>query len=108
MPTLRFAPAALVALALAAIPLTAAAADLRLDNRSLLPISLEVPGVMDLRLWPKSESLVTLQKGQKVYFTYRGERQLLVEIADEKDGDVLVIDALISARKDALDDARQP
>jgi hypothetical protein len=90
---------------LAALP--AAAANLRLDNDSLLPISLEIPGVMSARLWPKSQSFVTLEKGQKVYFQYRGERELLIEITDQKDGDVLGVDDLIDARKDELDAARQ-
>lgn len=102
---LSFLALLLFAASLAALP--AAAANLRLDNESLLPISLEIPGVMSARLWPKSESFVTLEKGQKVYFRYRGERELLIEISDEKDGDVLVVDKLVTARKDALDAARQ-
>jgi hypothetical protein len=97
----------LIALAFATLPLASFAANLRLDNTSLLPISLDIPGVMSARLWPKSESFVTLEKGQKVYFQYRGERELLIEITDEKDGDVLVVDELIDARKEALDRERQ-
>ncbi len=80
----------------------ALAAKLRFENRSGASIPLEIPGVMNPNLSPKSSSGVTLERGQKVYFRVDGRRVLLLEIGDQQDGEVIVVDALIEQRRREL------
>jgi hypothetical protein len=81
----------------------ASAADLTFKNTSLRSIPLEIPGVMNPNLNPMSDSGVTLDKGQKIYFKYKGQRTLLLEITNQKDGDIIVINDVIAARRAELD-----
>ena len=81
----------------------AAAADLTFKNTSMSSIPLQIPGVMNPNLSPMSSSGVSLDKGQKVFFIYKGERTLLLEISNQKDGDVIIVNELIKARKAYLD-----
>jgi hypothetical protein len=81
----------------------AAAADLNFKNTSMSSIPLQIPGVMNPNLSPMSNSGVTLDKGQKVYFKYKGKKTLLLEITDQQDGDVIIVNELIKARKIELD-----
>jgi hypothetical protein len=92
-------------LAVATAP--AAAANLVLQNTSVLPVSLEIPGVMDPTLYPLSKSYVTLEPGQEIYFDHRGKRTLLLRVSDEKDGTVLVVNRLIAERKRELEAAEK-
>lgn len=89
---------ALLAICFAAISGQAAAVDLTFRNNSLKSIPLEIPGVMNPNLSPLSNSGVDLEKGQKIYFKYQGKRTLLLEITNQKDGDIILIDEVIKAR----------
>jgi hypothetical protein len=79
------------------------AAKLSFENRSDATIPLEIPGVMNPNLSPNSKSGVTLERGQKVYFKFNGRRALLLEITDERDGQVLVINELVAKRSAELE-----
>jgi hypothetical protein len=80
----------------------ALAAKLSFENRSEVTIPLEIPGVMNPNLSPKSKSGVTLERGQKVFFRMNGRRELLLEITDEQDGQVVIVDALVAKRSAEL------
>lgn len=82
---------------------SAVAAQLSLENRSDVSISLEIPGVMNPNLSPNSKSRVTLNRGQKVYFKANGRRALLLEITDEQDGQVVVVNELVAKRSAELE-----
>jgi len=97
---------ALLAICFAAISGPAAAVDLTFRNNSLKSIPLEIPGVMNPNLSPLSNSGVGLEKGQKIYFKYQGKRTLLLEITNQKDGDIILIDEVLKARKAELDAMR--
>jgi hypothetical protein len=79
------------------------AADLTFKNTSLRSISLEIPGVMNPNLNPLSTSGVSLSAGQKVFFKYKGKRELLLVITSQKNGDVIIINDLISKRRNEID-----
>ena len=75
-------------------------------NGSFKSISLIIPGVMNPNLSPKSNSGVSLDVGQKVYFFPNGKnkkRELLfiVDVTWKKDT-VLQIDKIIEKRKSEL------
>lgn len=74
------------------------AADLTFENKSAVSIPLEIPGVMNPNLNPRSKSSLTLDKGQKVFFKYKGKRTLLLEITNQKNGETIVINELIAKR----------
>lgn len=76
----------------------AMAVNLTFENRSSETIPLEIPGVMNPNLSPMSQSGVTLNPGQMVYFKINGQRKLLLEIKDEKNGQVIVVNELIVKR----------
>ncbi len=71
-----------------------------LRNATLSSIPLEIPGVMNPNLSPMSNSGVTLEVGQKVYYfpsgqKAKGKRALLL-IADESlEGKTLIVNELI-------------
>ncbi len=92
----------LLALALLLFGDSATAVDLTFRNNSLKSIPLEIPGVMNPNLSPLSNSGVGLEKGQKIYFKFQGKRTLLLEITDQKDGDIILIDEVVKARKAEL------
>lgn len=73
-------------------------AKLTFENQSNVSIPLQIPGVMNPNLSPKSKSGVTLKKGQEVFFKYKGKKTILLKIKDEKDGDILIINELIEKR----------
>lgn len=79
------------------------AANLILANRSWGSIPLNIPGVMNPNLNPKSTSGVTLTRGQQIFFSYKGKQTLLLKIDAEKDGDIIVVDELIAQRREALE-----
>jgi len=94
---------AVILITLGALPGFAEAAKLTFKNTSMSSIPLQIPGVMNPNLSPMSNSGVTLEKGQKVYFKYKGKKTLLLEITDQQDGDVIIVNELIQARKIELD-----
>lgn len=76
---------------------------LTFHNGSLASIPLIIPGVMNPNLSPQSNSGVTLNSGQKVFFKEKGKQFLLFEVDQSfKNGDVLEIQELIKARKKQL------
>ena len=73
-----------------------------LRNSSLKSIYLEIPGVMNPNLSPLSKSGVSLAVGQKVYFFYKGNRQLLLEVDSNNKDKTIKVPALIKKRKKEL------
>jgi hypothetical protein len=100
---MRTLTASLTLALLAALATPAWAANLTLENRSNRSLPLEIPGVMNPNLSPRSTSGVTLEPGQKVYFRHRGKRELLLEIRNEKDGDVIVVNEVLARRIAEID-----
>lgn len=80
--------------------------NLTFRNNSLRSIPLQIPGVMDPNLSPMSNSGVTLDGGQKVFFKYRGRKTLLLRICDEKPGETVVVNEVITKRTAELDAQR--
>jgi hypothetical protein len=74
-------------------------------NGSLKSIPLVIPTVMNPNLSPMSNSGITLDMGQVVYFFpngNKGKKEVLFVVSDTfKDGDVLEIDQLIAEKKKA-------
>ena len=73
-----------------------------LRNASLKSIPLEIPGYMNPNLSPMSNSGVTLNPGQDVYFKEGKKRYLLLEVSADLQGDTLVVNELIEKRKKEL------
>jgi hypothetical protein len=75
-------------------------------NGSLKSIPLVIPTVMNPNLSPMSNSGITLDMGQVVYYFpngNKGKKEVLFVVSDAfKDGDVLEIDQLIAEKKKAL------
>ena len=75
-------------------------------NGSLKSIPLVIPSVMNPNLSPMSNSGITLDLGQVVYYFpngNNGKKEVLFVVNEAfKDGDVLEIDQLISEKKKAL------
>jgi len=76
-------------------------------NTSERSIPLQIPGVMNPNLNPKSNSGVDLKGGQEVFFTYRGRKTLLLRICDERAGDTILVNEVIARRTAELDAQRQ-
>jgi hypothetical protein len=77
-----------------------------IHNGSFTTIPLIIPGVMNPNLSPKSNSGVSLDVGQKVYFFPNGKRnkrELLFIVASSwKKDTILQIDKIIKQRKSEL------
>jgi hypothetical protein len=75
-------------------------------NGSFHSIPLLIPGVMNPNLNPKSNSRVSLDVGQKVYFFPNGKKKskelLFTVAATWKRDTILQIDKIIKVRKKAL------
>lgn len=71
-----------------------------LRNNSAKTIPLIIPNVMNPNLSPFSNSGVDLQMGQEIFFKNYGKKEVLL-IVDEtiKNGDVLIVNELIKAKK---------
>ncbi|GEM_PF-811893 len=69
-----------------------------LRNESLKSIPLWIPGVMNPNLSPKSSSGVGLRIGQKVYFKYKGKKEVLFEVKDSYDTRVIEVSKLVKDR----------
>ena len=70
-----------------------------LRNSSLKAIYLEIPGVMNPNLSPLSNSGVSLEVGQKIYFFHKGNRYLLLEVNSNNIDKTIKVPALIKERK---------
>jgi hypothetical protein len=70
-----------------------------LRNSSLKSIYLEIPGVMNPNLSPMSNSGVSLDVGQKIYFFVKEQRYLLLEVDESLEGKKLSVNKLIRKRK---------
>jgi len=72
-------------------------------NGSLKSIPLNIPGVMNPNLSPRSDSGVTLEVGQKVFYFpngKKGKKELLFEVDDTFRKDtILQIDEIIKQKK---------
>lgn len=74
-----------------------------LANRSLKSIPLVIPSVMNPNLSPQSKSGVNLRIGQKILFKKEGKKYLLLEVDNSiKDGDIIIVNKLLTERKRAL------
>ena len=75
-------------------------------NGSFLPIYLSIPGVMNPNLSPKSNSGVSLDAGQKVYFFPKGKngkKEILFTVSPTwKKDTILQIDKIVKTRKKSL------
>ncbi|MEN9952397.1 MAG: hypothetical protein RLZZ520_665 [Bacteroidota bacterium] len=75
-------------------------------NGSFFPIYLSIPGVMNPNLVPKSNSGVSLDAGQVVYFFpngKNGKKEILFTVNSSwKRDTILQIDEIIKVRKKAL------
>lgn len=73
-----------------------------LHNSSIRSIPLEIPGVMNPNLSPFSDSGVSLKVGQKIFFTYKGKRALLLTVDEKLEGQKVDVHQLIKKRKKEL------
>ena len=75
-------------------------------NGSFKSIPLSIPGVMNPNLSPKSNSSISLDVGQKVYFFPNGKKKnrelLFIVDATWKKDTILQIDKIIDIRKGEL------
>lgn len=75
-------------------------------NGSFFPIYLSIPGVMNPNLLPKSNSGVSLDAGQVVYFFpngKNGKKEILFTVTPTwKKDTILQIDEIIKTRKKSL------
>lgn len=75
-------------------------------NGSFFPIYLSIPGVMNPNLLPKSNSGVSLDAGQVIYFFLNGKngkKEILFTVNSSwKRDTILQIDEIIKVRKKAL------
>jgi hypothetical protein len=93
----------LLAFCLGGIALQAQSVSFTLRNNSLSSIPLKIPGVMNPNLSPMSNSGVSLEVGQKIYFQHRGRKKLLLEVTTELEGTKVIVNEEIKRRKEELD-----
>ncbi|MCB0704090.1 MAG: hypothetical protein KDC34_02230 [Saprospiraceae bacterium] len=74
-----------------------------LRNGSMESIPLKIPGVMNPNLSPMSNSGVILDVGQKIFFSYKGKKELLLLVTSDLEGQTLLVNKLIKKRKAELD-----
>jgi len=98
---------ALFAVTVAACTNDGRSVGLTFRNASDRSIPLQIPGVMNPNLSPRSNSGVELEGGQEVFFTYRGRRTLLLRICNEKAGEMILVNDVIARRTAELDAQRQ-
>jgi hypothetical protein len=75
-----------------------------LRNNSLKSIPLIITSYMNPNLSPKSNSAVDIPVGEKVYFKYKGKKQLLLVVTEDLKGQTLVVDKLIKEKIEELED----
>jgi hypothetical protein len=93
----------LLAFCLGGIALQAQSVSFTLRNNSLSSIPLKIPGVMNPNLSPMSNSGVSLEVGQKIYFQHRGRKKLLLEVTTDLEGTKVIVNEEIKRRKEELD-----
>ncbi|MCB0642492.1 MAG: hypothetical protein KDC44_12670 [Phaeodactylibacter sp.] len=81
---------------------TSQAVSFTLRNESLVAIPLEIPGVMKPNLSPMSNSGVSLEVGQKIFFRHQSKKYLLLEVSKNLEGEKILVNQLIKARKKEL------
>jgi len=84
------------------ICLYAKAIPLKLVNKSIFPIPLIIPGVMNPNLFPFSSSSCGLEPGQTILFNYKGKEETLIIITEEMSNQRLIVNQLIRERKKEL------
>lgn len=70
-----------------------------LHNSSIKSIPLKIPGVMNPNLSPKSDSGVTLEVGQKVYYQKKRKSLLLFVVDESYDDKKLDVAELVKKKK---------
>lgn len=70
----------------------------KLRNETMRSIPLKIPGVMNPNLSPRSNSGVMLAIGQKIFYTDRGKKLLLLEVNKEYEGKIIKVGKLIKAK----------
>lgn len=78
-----------------------------LRNNSMKSIPLWIPGVMNPNLSPMSSSGVGLKVGQKVYFKYRGKKEVLLVVASDYNTRVVDVARLIKDRSLQLESGKK-
>ena len=73
-----------------------------LRNGSTSSIPLKIPGVMNPNLSPMSNSGVSLEVGQKIYFQAKGKKRLLLEVDPSMEGKTILVNRLIKERQREL------
>jgi hypothetical protein len=58
---------------------------------------------MNPNLSPMSNSGVSLEVGQKIYFQHRGRKKLLLEVTTDLEGTKVIVNEEIKRRKEELD-----
>lgn len=75
-----------------------------LRNETMAAIPLVIPGVMNPNLSPMSNSGVSLNLGQEIFFIHKKKRYVLLTVSEAiQPNQVVKVGALIRARKRALD-----
>ena len=73
-----------------------------LKNNTPKSIYLLIPGVMNPNISPFSWSGVDLEEGQKIYFVFRGEEYVLLEVDETLRDKRISVNKLIKKRKKEL------
>lgn len=73
-----------------------------LKNNTPKSIYLLIPGVMNPNISPFSWSGVDLEEGQKIYFVFRGEEYVLLEVDETLRDKRISVNKLIRKRKKEL------
>ena len=73
-----------------------------LKNNTPRSIYLLIPGVMNPNISPFSWSGVNLEEGQKIYFVFRGEQYVLLEVDATLRDKRISVNRLIKKRKKEL------
>ncbi len=73
-----------------------------LHNSSLEAIPLSIPGVMNPKLSPLSDSGVDLAEGQEIFFYYQSKKKLLLTVTAKLAGQKLDVPKLIAEREAEL------
>ena len=73
-----------------------------LRNNSMQSIPLRIPGVMNPNLSPMSNSGVSLEVGQEIYFFVKRKKYLLLTVTEEMEGQTIMVNEVIEDRKKEL------
>lgn len=73
-----------------------------LRNNTMESIPLRIPGVMNPNLSPMSNSGVSLEVGQEIYFMVKRKKYLLLTVTPDLEGQTLVVNKVIKERRKEL------